>query len=348
VAIFYDQTAVHAVTAYSHPSRLVQSYTVFQDLLEDLGLQYHYVAGAQVEQGELSTKGYRVLVMAQALALCDEAVRQIRAFIDGGGMVIADVLPGRYDSLLRPAFGGSLVADLFGKPGETRQVGQGRTVLMADFPGDYRYRRNEAPGQEARAKLQEWLQPLGLRPVATFSGPGGVAMPGVETVVYAHQGTTFVGVVNGTDKTASGLMKTTGQACVYDVRARQYLGTRTEWSVHLQPGETKLFALCPYEVTGLTVEPQRSAVSIGQVWRAQVSVVPGRGRAGAAHSFVTQVLDPAGKPCPLYAQALPATDQGTASITLPFALNDAPGQWKVRVTETISGKTTGATVELRR
>jgi len=263
-------------------------------------------------------------------------------------MVIADVLPGQYDALLRPAFGGSLVADLFGRPGETRQVGQGRTVLMADFPTDYSYRRREAPGQQAREQMQAWLQPLGLRPVAAFVGPGGIAMPGVETVVYTNRNTSFVGVMNNTDRPVSGQVKVTGQRCVYDVRARQYLGQRTEWPVELQPGETKLFALCPYEVTGLILKPQQSAATAGQTWQAQVSAVPNRDRANAAHSFVTEVLDPTGKPCPLYGQALPATGEATATIAIPFALNDAPGEWKVRVTETISGKTAEALVGVRR
>ena len=344
VAIFYDQTAIHAVTAYKHPSALVGAYTVFQALLEDLGLQYDYVAGAQVEQGLLGRQGYRVLVMAQALALSEGAAKQVRDFVNQGGLVIADVLPGQYDTLLRPTFGGSLLADLFGKPGEVKRVGQGSTVLMDVFPTDYVRRRTEEAGQRTRATLQTWLEPLHLTPLARFSGDNGEAVPGVEVVTYTNRGTSFTGVLNDTGKPVSGRLTASGRPCVTNVRTHQSLGEGTDWPVTLEPGETKLFALCPYEVTGLIVKPERAGVAAGQTWQARVQAVPSRGRANAAHSFVTEVFDPAGQPHPLYAQALPAGGEAAATVTIPFALNDAPGQWRVRVTETISGRTADAAI----
>jgi len=338
VAILYDQTAVHAVTAYQHPSALVGAYTVFQSLFEDLGLQYDYVAGAQVEQGLLPEQGTRVLVMAQALALSDAAAKQIRDFVSKGGLVIADVLPGQYDSLLRPAFGGSLLADLFGAPGEVKHVGAGMTVLMDAFPSDYPRRRNEEAGRQARAQLQAWLEPLHLAPVARLTREGDSAVPGVEVVTYTNRVTSFVGVLNATDRPADGHLKTTTARCVYDVRRQAYLGEVSDWPVTLEPGETKLFALCPYEVKGLILKPERATVTAGQPWRAQAVVVPSQDRPNAAHSFVMTVADPVGKLHPLYGQALPAGAGGKATLTIPFALNDAPGQWQVRVTETVSGR----------
>ncbi|MBU0608544.1 MAG: beta-galactosidase, partial [Armatimonadetes bacterium] len=344
VAIFYDQTAVHAVTAYKHPSALVGAYTVFQDLFTDLGLQYDYVAGAQVEQGILPEQGYRVLVMAQALALSDAAAAQIRDFVNKGGMIVADVRPGQYDSLLRPAANGSLLADMFGAAGETKAVGRGFTHLLADWPARYHHQRTDKAAQEARDKLQAILQPLKLAPPVTFAGADGARPPGLETAAYEHDGTIFVGLLNDSAKAISGEAHAARPARVYDVRAHADLGATAAWPVALEPGETKLFALCPYEVTGMQIKAAKGAVVAGQPWQAQVQVQAQGGPPNAAHSFVVEVTDPAGQAHPLYGQAVAAGAGGVATISLPFALNDAPGPWRVRVTETVSGKSAEAVV----
>jgi hypothetical protein len=346
VAIYYDQTAVHAVSAYKHPSALVQAYTVFQDLLEDLGVQYNYVAGGQVEQGLLPREGYQVLVMAQALALSDAQAQQVRDFVNRGGTIIADVLPGQYDAYLRPAPNGSLLADLFGQPGTAKTVGKGWTHLMSDWPARYHYQRTDTAARQAREKMQTLLAgPLGAR-LVTFRGPDETMPPGVEVVTYEHAGAHFVGFLNDTAQPISGRARMLPSPHIYDVRARQYLGQTNEWPVQLEPGETKLYALLPYEVAGVTAQPLDAAV-VGRPCRLQLTVRAATGAAGPAHSFVVRVADPTGKPRDEYRQALPADAQGRALATVPFALNDSPGAWQVRVMETVSGKSAAPTLDLK-
>jgi hypothetical protein len=66
-------------------------------LVEDLGLQYDFVSAEQIETGRLGELGYKVLVLPESLAMSDEEAAQIRAFVRGGGTVIADFLPGVFD-----------------------------------------------------------------------------------------------------------------------------------------------------------------------------------------------------------------------------------------------------------
>jgi hypothetical protein len=66
-------------------------------LLEDLGLQYDFVSSQQVEQGDLGKLGYKVLVLPASLAISEKEAAQIKAFVRGGGSVIADFLPGVFD-----------------------------------------------------------------------------------------------------------------------------------------------------------------------------------------------------------------------------------------------------------
>ena len=67
--------------------RLRESYC---RLIEDLGLQYEFVAYGQVERGELPRRGYRVLILPRSSALSDAEAEGIRAFVKAGVVVIAD------------------------------------------------------------------------------------------------------------------------------------------------------------------------------------------------------------------------------------------------------------------
>jgi hypothetical protein len=82
--------------------------------IEDLGHQYQYVAADDVEaRGIEALAGYRVLCLPFATCLSDRQVETIRAFVEGGGTLIADgraaILTG--DGATRPA---RPLDDLFG------------------------------------------------------------------------------------------------------------------------------------------------------------------------------------------------------------------------------------------
>jgi len=59
-------------------------------LIEDLGLQYDFVGGRQIEAGKLTLDEYRALVLPQSLAASAREVEQIRQFVRSGGLVVAD------------------------------------------------------------------------------------------------------------------------------------------------------------------------------------------------------------------------------------------------------------------
>lgn len=59
-------------------------------LIEDLGFQYNFVSGPQIESGKLTSGEYRAFVMPQSLAISAQEAEQIRQFVRGGGLLIAD------------------------------------------------------------------------------------------------------------------------------------------------------------------------------------------------------------------------------------------------------------------
>jgi|GEM_PF-1191616 len=72
---------------HSHFTGVRNSWT---KLVEDLGLQYEFVGGKQIEQGRLQGGRYRALVLPQSLAMSSREVDQVRQFVSAGGLLIAD------------------------------------------------------------------------------------------------------------------------------------------------------------------------------------------------------------------------------------------------------------------
>lgn len=104
VAVHYSQPSIHAGT--------LQGYSVasaqwgFALATEDLGLQYDMVSNQQVEQGALAD--YRVLLLPGSTAISTSEAKQIAAFVERGGLLIADRVPAVLDDHCRPLPEGQL------------------------------------------------------------------------------------------------------------------------------------------------------------------------------------------------------------------------------------------------
>ena len=351
IAILYDQTAVHAATAHSHPSHLVESYQAFQDLLEDLGLQYDYVAGAQIAAGALRKEGHKLLLLAHALALSDAAAGAIRQFVRDGGTVIADTLPARYDYTLRPAAGGSLLADLFGQPGETRQVGAGKAILLKAAPAGYGRDREKPAGAQARALFAPLVRDAGVRPWVTLAP----AAAGLEVVTYRRDGdarvgtggAAYVGILRDAGGEARVEANVSQPLHVYDVRAQRYLGKVAQWDVTAGEGDTRLFALLPYKVAGVKAALPAGPAQPGKECAFEVALQVEPVGPLAPHALSVAVRDPDGRPRPEYGSVLITNAQGRATVRIPFALNDPTGVWKASVSDTASGSKVEVPLPLR-
>jgi len=77
------------------------------------GLQFSYVTDRMLRRGEFRARDYKVLILPQAEAIGPQEAEVIRAFVESGGTVIADVRPGIYDGHCKPLADGTL-DDLFG------------------------------------------------------------------------------------------------------------------------------------------------------------------------------------------------------------------------------------------
>ncbi len=60
-------------------------------VIEDLSFQYNFVGGKQLEAGTLNSGQYKILVLPQSIAISAREAEQIRAFVQSGGTLLADM-----------------------------------------------------------------------------------------------------------------------------------------------------------------------------------------------------------------------------------------------------------------
>jgi hypothetical protein len=133
IAIYYSQRSVHASWMYdsepyayswlaqkSNDRRLqtiLYGHTGWLKALEDIGLKGRFVSYEQVANGELITKGYKVLIMSRTMAMSPEEIAAVQAFAAAGGVVIADSQTAIFDGHCKRrsiAEGGGLMDSWFG------------------------------------------------------------------------------------------------------------------------------------------------------------------------------------------------------------------------------------------
>jgi len=122
---------------------------------------------------------------------------------------------------------------------------------------------------------------------------------------------------------------------VYDVRARQYLGYVDQVGAALDRGDAKIYARLPYLVDGIEVEAPASA-SPGEAVRYEVRVAaPGESKLGT-HVAIVRVYSPDGQECRPYQGRL-TLKHGVGSGTIPLAVSDAAGVWKIVARDVATG-----------
>jgi hypothetical protein len=360
-----DGIAIH----YSEVSRLADSLfadsktsSAWSDSLadvnhaiEDCGLQYAYVAYEEIEQGELRKGNYRVLFMPHSRAVSEREAVAIRQFVEEGGLLIADILPGvlnGHGTRQEPG----MLADLFPKadPGMVNAVGKGKTVLLGDALRGYggaSYNHQEGWQKlEGRWHVLARLldEQAGITAPVRIRHLGEGEMPPTEVTRFVAGDSEFVGLLrrlyyyDNAPYPAS--VQFPRQSHIYDVRAGTYLGFTDRLTADISY-EARLYALLPYRVNGLQVSgPGRAAA--GERSQFDLAVKGGWRTRPGAHVVRVEVLDPAGKTLPWYAANVTAAN-GRGAYAIDWALNDPPGRYTVVVRDVASGVTTRHEVSLR-
>jgi len=120
VALLYSFPSAYACRVEAGPSygQYAEAHVAWHVALRNLGLQFGYVTDRQLRLGEFDAKRWKVVVLPRCEAIGPKEAAVLRAFVEAGGTLIADVRPGLFDDHCKPLAAGCL-DDLFG----VRQAG---------------------------------------------------------------------------------------------------------------------------------------------------------------------------------------------------------------------------------
>ena len=161
----------------------------------------------------------------------------------------------------------------------------------------------------------------------------------LRTYVFDSGPAMFVGVLP--DKTVADppgeefILKTDRKMHVYDVRLHSYLGYTNEVTAGILPAQAQLLALLPERVEdALALECGKTKHRPGEPVTLEITTLPDMLKAVTLAVRIELLKD--GKAIGAYTKKLVV--KGAASYYIPLALNQAKGEYTVRMTEIISGQ----------
>ncbi len=371
-----DSEVVYDSTSLTH-RRFNANRDGWVKMLRDAGLQFDFIAYGDVEKGGLIAKGYRTFILPMSVALSDQEAAAIREFVQHGGTVIADALPGVMDEhctfrearALADVFGiapsksnREAVVAMNGEPNvklanakalrtEAEQpqlienrFGQGRAYLLNYFLHRYaedKLERRQGPTLE---KLKQVMTAAAIHPVVKLTSLAGARVADCESYLFNFGSTQLLGLIPDKDKPAPQRLRVTfeKQGVLYDVRARRYLGTGSAFEIDVEPAVPRLLALVATRINGLTLQAPPSA-RLGEAVTVQFRLPSAPQLRSVA---VVKVTSPSGRELRYYGGNHDITN-GAGSITFRTARNDPAGTWHVAITDTISGETANAQITIQ-
>lgn len=102
IALLWSSPSVHVGTYTPGFPDMDSVLTSTVTLLHDCGLEAKVLSYAELAEGKLTNKDFKVLLLPCSQALSPDEVEQVKKFVSGGGTVIADLRPGVTDGHGKP------------------------------------------------------------------------------------------------------------------------------------------------------------------------------------------------------------------------------------------------------
>jgi hypothetical protein len=337
VAILWSQPSMYVAWAMSgqegYPGAISKknaycqyfmSRQAFRHSVLASGRQFDYICEEQIMQGDL--KNYRCLALPGAYAISESLARKLEDFVRDGGTLIADGGCGLTNGVGRPYTAGNPMEKL-------RTFGKGKTVFM-NHPA------------EANAELNALWD--SLPQIADVTSDDGTKRPAdIELVLFEDGDHRYLGAIHNymnDDENYPIRLKLPQKAHVYDMRAGKYLGETDAIETDLAPGGCAMYALLPYQVGSLKI--QCGGAETGKPCKVECEVQRADGAAVGRHMLHLDVMTPAGALAQHYSRNVIA-ENGRATIAIPFAFNDPPGEWKIGVRDVATGVNASSTLSLK-
>lgn len=345
-------------------------------LLEDRGVDYRYLAPQQIAADRALLARYKAVILPATCALDRGTIDALKAYQQGGGLVLGDVNLLRYDEHGAPWRGASPLEELFGAKAtgpvswqETRLSLTG--VELAGFgwqplqvtggaaggrhadgqPCWIRSQRGQGGGlllntmlryddPAAPAVIQAVLETAGLARPVRVERQGGTGLTGCSVTRRMDGQVELVGVIR--DHRLVPKDETEPPPVTIHFGRAAYVSDLRERK-SLGRIDRLTVPMAPGQARLYSLLPYQVAaveVTVPEPPRVgQDLVFTARVRASAPpgrHVFRVELVAPDGSIPAAYARTL-AADAGVLQDQLPLADNDPPGRWTLRVREVLTG-----------
>lgn len=236
--------------------------------------------------------------------------------------------------------------------------GRGRAVHLNAL--DYNQLRLINKEGELHETMGKLLGETGVRPEFAVVDETNRPVVGVETHRFRNGGMIIVGLLSNPELRVDELGPPDFQSnarfekprtirlvlpadCYsYDVRGSKPLGRQREIKLTLDPYEPSVYAFSPSPLPAIRISaPQR--IARGEI--ARIGLGFDGFSIAATHVFHLDIQNPAGEVVEYYSSNVLASG-GSGEYAIPFACNDTPGRWTIRVKDLLSGQSQTVGVEL--
>ena len=223
------------------------------------------------------------------------------------------------------------------------QFGKGKAYLLNYFMDSYPSAKLEKKADPLLARFSRVLEDADMRPTIRLTTLDGQPVRDCATYLLNTGKTQLLGLIPDPKRPAARIrVQFQHTAAVYDVRRRQFLSSAPAFDFDIEPAVPVLLALLEKPISRVTVSgPSESR--LGEEIQLDLEV---HGNESLRSTAKMTVTNPHGVNLTYYGGNFDvAANKGT--MRFRTALNDAPGRWKVAITEVISGKKAVAEIEVR-
>ncbi len=228
-------------------------------------------------------------------------------------------------------------------------VGEGRAITLNIAAKPFLDRRAEGTEGPLMNALDAAIRGAGIAPPCELASPDGGRVHANQQVVFTDGQATYLGLqpdilmYDIADQQAHVTLPE--PTIVYDMRTGKQVGKGpvSEWDVTLSRGHPLAYAMLPYRVRRLQVEAPRSA-GLGETVQVGATVETS-GEPGYHVVRVDLYAPGSDTPHRQYSQNI-ACDAGSGTVSIPFALSDPAGEWRLRLRDAATGVTQTRTIEL--
>jgi len=355
VALLYSQVSMYTAGAEGKGKAYFDSELNWCNLVRDAGYDLDFVAEETLAE---TLSRYAILVLPHSLAMSRETQDVIKRFMRKGGTVWADGTPGQFDEHGKHLGGAGVLEALLNGPGTVSKGVHPELKLtrVRCGEGDMTCLNKTPAWMEARTLVPVLLDGKRLRKDADLLRSGQTS-GFYETFAFDRGASRYIGISGHVNALGGArpeqridipegdeavAIRFDRRAHVYDVRRKQYLGLTDAVDARLRMDTPHFYALMPYKIAGVDLSCRLDKATRTLHFRARLR------ETGAGDRVLrVELTDPQRQLVDLYAGNFWTRDQELKGRR-PLALNDQPGEWRLTVTDVVSGKQDGETFVVER